>query len=131
MRSMVAAAGAAPAVTTRTPGRTPRRSSAGALAMAINTVGAAQSMVMRSSLTSAKMRAGSTLLRQTCVAPTAVTVQTNVQPLAWNIGSVHRYLSAGGQRQRGRLAGGVREALPGGEMKTSWGRAVRRGAVYV
>ena len=28
--------------------------------------------------------------RQTCFAPAAVTVHVNVQPLAWNIGSVHR-----------------------------------------
>ena len=33
---------------------------------------------------------GSSLGRQTCVAPAAVTVHVNVQPLAWNIGSVHR-----------------------------------------
>ena len=33
--------------------------------------------------------------RQTCFAPAAVTVHVNVQPLAWNIGSVHRYVSAG------------------------------------
>ena len=26
--------------------------------------------------------------------PTAVTIQVNVQPFAWNIGSVHRYRSA-------------------------------------
>src|SRR5260370_25763839 len=113
MRSMVAAAGAAPAVTTRTPGRTPRRSSAGALAMAISTVGAAQSMVMRSSLTSAKMRAGSTLRRHTCVAPTAVTVQTNVQPLAWNIGSLHMYLAAG-VMVRGVMRAGVVGVVVGG-----------------
>ena len=42
-----------------------------------------------------EMRAGSTRRRQTWVPPTAVTIQTKVQPLAWNIGSVHRYRSAG------------------------------------
>ena len=49
---MVAAAGGAPAVNSRTPRGAPARISAGALAMLISTVGAAQSMVMRSSLIS-------------------------------------------------------------------------------
>ncbi len=30
-----------------------------------------------------------------CAAPAAVTVHGNVQPLAWNIGSVHKKRSAG------------------------------------
>ena len=90
MRSMVAAAGGAPAVSTRTPGGTSRRSSAGALAMPISTVGAAQSIVTFSRPIRRKIAAGSTLRRQTCVAPAAVTIQTKVQPLAWNIGSVQR-----------------------------------------
>ena len=47
MRSIVAAAGGAPAVSTRTP-RAVTRTSSGALAMAISTVGAAHSMVIRS-----------------------------------------------------------------------------------
>ncbi len=87
---MVAAAGGAPAVSTRTPGRTVRRSSAGPLAMAISTVGAAHSMVIRSSLMLEYTDGASTLRRQTCAPPTAVTVHTNVQPFAWNIGRVHR-----------------------------------------
>ena len=87
---MVAAAGGAPAVTTRTPGRTSPRISAGQLARPMRIVGAAQSIVTASSAMVAKTRGGSTRRRQTCVAPTAVTVQTKVQPLAWNIGSVQR-----------------------------------------
>ena len=54
--------------------------------MPISTVGAAHSMLTRSWLIVANIRAGSTLRRHTCVPPTAVTVHTNVQPLAWNIG---------------------------------------------
>jgi len=45
IRSIVAAAGGAPAVTTRTPGRTFRRISSGRFAIPISTVGAAQSIV--------------------------------------------------------------------------------------
>ena len=88
---MVAAAGGAPAVSTRTPRGAPGASSSGALAMPISTVGAAQSMVIASLRRSAaKIASGSTRRRQTCVPPTAVTIQTKVQPLAWNIGSVQR-----------------------------------------
>ena len=69
MRSMVAAAGGAPAVSTRTPRRTSRRSSSGALAMPMSTVGAAHSMRDAfSRRSSANIAAGSTLRRQTCVA---------------------------------------------------------------
>ncbi len=87
---MVTAAGGAPAVNTRTPRGTPVLSSAAALARAISTVGAAQRHVMASSLMSRKAAAGSTLRRHTWRPPMAVTIQVNVQPLAWNIGSVHR-----------------------------------------
>jgi hypothetical protein len=38
------------------------------------------------------MRGGSTFLRHTCVAATAVTAHGNVHPLQWNMGSVHKYL---------------------------------------
>ncbi len=58
--------------------------------MPISTVGAAQSRVTLSWAIRGKMRAGSTLGRQMCVPPTAVTIQTKVQPLQWNIGSVHK-----------------------------------------
>ena len=47
-RSMVAAAGGAPAVRTRTPRGAPARTSAGAFAMPMSTVGAAHSTVIRS-----------------------------------------------------------------------------------
>ena len=89
-RSIVAAAGGAPAVTTRTPGGTVPCADAGALASEISTVGAADSQPTRSSRIKEKTSAGSTLRRHTCVPPTAVTVQGKVHPLAWNIGSVHR-----------------------------------------
>ena len=49
-----------------------------------------RSIVIRSLAHAAKIRGGSTRRRHTCVPPTAVTIQVNVQPLAWNIGSVHR-----------------------------------------
>ena len=39
-------------------------------------------------------RAGSTFGRQMWRPPAAVMIQTNVHPLAWNIGSVHRYVSS-------------------------------------
>ena len=45
---------------------------------------------MRSFAIRSKTARGSTFRRQTCVAPAAVTVQTKVQPFAWNIGSVQR-----------------------------------------
>ena len=63
--------------------------------MPISTVGAAQNMVMLSSLMSRKMRAGSTCRRHTWVMPRAVLIQVKVQPLTWNIGRVHRYRSPG------------------------------------
>ncbi len=81
-RSMVAAAGGAPAVITRTPAGTSPRAAAGALASEISTVGAAHSQPTRSPAISEKTCAGSTLRRQTCVPPAAVTVQVNVHPLA-------------------------------------------------
>jgi hypothetical protein len=56
----------------------------------ISTVGAAHILEIDSRSMSSKMSAGSVRRRQTCVPPTAVTIQVNVQPLAWNIGSVHR-----------------------------------------
>jgi len=64
-RLIVAAAGGAPAVSTRTPVGAPARSSSGALAIPISTVGAAHSMVIRSRTSSAKIRGGSTRRRQT------------------------------------------------------------------
>jgi hypothetical protein len=88
-----AAAGGAPAVTTRTPAGTSPRTGAGALASEISTVGAAHSEPTFSFLISAKMVAGSTLRRQMWVPAAAVTVQVYVQPLAWNMGRVHRYRS--------------------------------------
>src|ERR1035438_10235073 len=93
---MVAAAGGAPAVITTTPGSTSPRTSAGALASEISTVGAADRRRTCSSRISRNTSAGSTLRRQTWVAAAAVTVQVNVQPFAWNIGSVHRYGSLTG-----------------------------------
>ena len=73
-RSMVAAAGAAPAVTTRTPGRTSPRTLSGALASVISTVGAAASRRTCSVRISSKTRAGSTARRHTCTPAAAVTV---------------------------------------------------------
>ena len=74
-RSIVAAAGGAPAVTTWTPAGTSPRTDGGALAIVISTVGAAHSQLTCSSLISPKIVAGSTLRRQTCVPAAAVTVQ--------------------------------------------------------
>ena len=87
---MVAAAGGAPAVITRTPRGTSPRTAGEAFARVISTVGAAHSAVTDSSRIRPNARAGSTCRRQTCAPPTAVTTHTNVHPLAWNIGSVHR-----------------------------------------
>jgi hypothetical protein len=61
----------------------------------MSTVGAAQNIVIFSSLMSLKMSRGSTCLRQICAIPRAVLIQVNVHPFAWNIGKVQRYLSAG------------------------------------
>src|SRR3979411_2796720 len=90
---MVAAAGGAPAVTTRRPLGAFDRTSAGALATPMSTVGAAQRMDTDSASIASNTFTASPLRRQMCAAPTAVTLQTNVHPFAWNIGRVHRYLS--------------------------------------
>ena len=58
--------------------------------MLMSTVGAAQSIVARSLERRSYTVGTSTLRAQTCVPPAAVTIHTNVHPLAWNIGSVHR-----------------------------------------
>src|SRR5262252_7243016 len=63
--------------------------------MLMSTVGAAQNIVMFSPLISWKICRGSTRRRHTFVMPRAVLIQVNVHPFAWNIGRVHRYLSAG------------------------------------
>jgi len=70
------------------------RCSGDALASPIRTVGAAQSIVTCSSRINRKAWTGSTLRKHTCAPPTAVTIQTKVHPLAWNIGNVQRYRSA-------------------------------------
>src|SRR5688500_12534295 len=95
MRWMVTAAGGAPAVMTPTPLGANAFASAGELASMISTVGAAHILVTRSSAAILNTVAASNFGRHTCLAPAAVTVHVNVQPLAWNIGSVHRYMSAG------------------------------------
>src|SRR6187397_3088779 len=69
--------------------------SAGAFASMISTVGAAQRRVTLSSAAILNTVGPSNFGRHTCFAPAAVTVHVNVQPLAWNIGSVHKYASAG------------------------------------
>src|SRR6476660_3151212 len=95
MSSIVAAAGGAPAVNSRTPRGAPALTSSGAFAMLMSTVGAAQNIVMFSSLIIWKIWRGSTRRRHTFVMPRAVLIQANVHPFAWNIGNVQRYLSAG------------------------------------
>ena len=90
MRSIVAAAGGAPAVITCTPPGTSPRASGDAPASEIKTVGAAHNQPTFSWRTRSKTRAGSTFGRQMCLPPTAVMIHTKVQPFAWNIGSVHR-----------------------------------------
>ncbi len=82
--------GGAPAVNRRTPRGAPALTSSGALAMEMSTVGAAQNMVMRSSRMRRNTAFASTCRRQTWAMPRAVLIQVKVQPLAWNIGSVHR-----------------------------------------
>src|SRR5438067_13354299 len=110
---MVAAAGGAPAVITCTPLGTSPRALAGAFASDISTVGAAHSQPTCSARTRSKTRAGSTLGRQMCRPPAAVIIHTNVQPLAWNIGSVHRYGSATVRRKWTKGVITVIQALPG------------------
>ena len=56
----------------------------------LSTVGAPHIWVTPCSTIIGKISAGSTLRRQTCVPPIAVTDQGKHQPLQWNIGSVHR-----------------------------------------
>src|SRR5829696_5954513 len=92
---MVTAAGGAPAVITPTPFGAIAFTAAGALASMINTVGAAHRRVTFSSAATLHTVGPSNFGRQTCFAPAAVTVHVNVQPLAWNIGNVHKYASAG------------------------------------
>ena len=58
---------------------------------AISTVGAAHSIVIRSPRDELEdLRAARPCAGRRARAPTAVTVHVNVQPLAWNIGSVQR-----------------------------------------
>ena len=64
------------------PGGAPLRTSAGAFAIPISTVGAAHSSETDSAAISSNTRTGSTLRRHTCLPPTAVTVHTNPQTLA-------------------------------------------------
>src|ERR687887_614989 len=80
-RSIVAAAGGAPAVITCTPAGAPARTAAGAFARPINTVGAAHIIVTRSAATVSNTFAGSTLRRHTWTAPAAVTTHTYLHPL--------------------------------------------------
>ena len=82
MRSIVCAAGGAPAVRTRTPRGALARNASGALAIMINTVGAAQSIVVRSAFMRWYTVGASTLRTQMCAAPAAVAIHTNVHPLA-------------------------------------------------
>ena len=79
---MVTAAGGAPAVITFTPRGAKPFSSAGAPARVMSTVGAAHIQVTSSAAARRNTAAASTLLRHTCLAPTAVTVHVKVQPLA-------------------------------------------------
>ncbi len=73
-----------------------RRCSAGALTSMLSTVGAPHMCVTPCSTIIGKISAGSTLRRQMCVPPIAVTDHGKHQPLQWNIGSVHRYTGFGG-----------------------------------
>ena len=62
----------------------------GAWISIVITIGAPHMCVTPWRAMAGKISAGSTRRRQTCVPPTAVTAQVYVQPLQWNIGSVHR-----------------------------------------
>ena len=86
--AIVAGAGGAPAVVTTT--RCGNATVSGWFTKPMSTVGAAQKCVTPSSCTPALMPTASTLRRQTCVAPAAVTAHGKHQPLQWNIGNVHR-----------------------------------------
>ena len=70
----------------------------------LSTIGAPHMCVTRCSAISAKIGAGSTRRRQTCVPPTAVTAQVYDHPLQWNIGSVHRYTLCAVELERERIA---------------------------
>src|SRR4051812_25972719 len=89
-RSIVDAAGGAPAVSTRTPRGTPARDASGALAIPMRIVGAAHNIVIASRRAASNTALGSTFRKHTWVPPAPVTVHTKVQPFAWNIGSVQR-----------------------------------------
>ena len=82
--------GAAPPVITSTGWSKRRFAASGACTSMLSTIGAPHRCVTACSQIAANTAAGSTLRRHTCVAPAAVTAQVNVQPLQWNIGSVHR-----------------------------------------
>src|SRR5215467_14403238 len=94
---MMVGEGGAAAVNSRT-GRS-SRSAAGSLTSMINTVGAPQKWVASPALKSFQISGGSTFAMQTPVAPTAAHPQVMVQPLQWNIGSVHRYLESESRRR--------------------------------
>src|SRR5690242_2523439 len=88
-RARRAGAGGAPPVATHTD----LPSTVGPAGSAVSverTVGAAHRWVTEWSAMAFHTAPASTLSRQTCVAPAAVTAQVKHQPLQWNMGSVHR-----------------------------------------
>ena len=82
-------AGGAPAVVMVSPDRS-WPAAAGDEYMDVSTVGAQHMWVTPLSPISLYISTGSTRLRQTWVAPMAVTPHVKHQPLQWNMGSVHR-----------------------------------------
>src|SRR5438105_11849589 len=88
--------GGVPPVQTRT--RRLRRRAAGSLASMIRTVGAPLKWVMASETSSRQTSGGSTCRMHTFLAPAATRAQVWLQPLQWNIGSVHRQADSGVRR---------------------------------
>ena len=87
---ITAAGGAAPAVIMRSLRSSFGQASCGALSSRPMTTGAPQRCVTPCSPIARSIAPASTRRRQTCVPPSAVTVQGKHQPLQWNIGSVQR-----------------------------------------
>src|SRR2546428_9237202 len=105
---MMVGEGGAPAVKRRT--GVSSLAAAGSLTSMMRTVGAAQKAVASPDLNSLQTSGGSILGMQTLVPPTAATPQVKVQPLQWNIGSVHRYLEWASSRRSRAMARAFRYA---------------------
>ncbi|BAS91607.1 Os04g0674750 [Oryza sativa Japonica Group] len=99
VRYSTAAGGGAPAVRIRTFPGSGFRTPSGAFASMLSTTGAPHRWLTPRRAIVSNTSAASTRRRQTLVPPTTAIPHGKLQPLAWNMGSVHRYVGRGGTAQ--------------------------------